>query len=93
MNIENIEVDESLPKIFVVTGRSYDHWPETELNKRKGLVGQKPWEAHFTVNTEFKTIEEAQLQVEKCKTWASIIPDSLEIKEQLPETAYKVVKK
>ncbi len=39
---------------------------------------------NFSVETEYATIEDAQSQVERCKTWDGVIPESITIRISKP---------
>lgn len=65
------------PKVFVVHGKT----KARRADRFKTYKGDRIEETPFTVDAEFKTKTEAESQVEKCKTWDGIMPETLEIRE------------
>ena len=74
---------DTFPDVYTVHGQQWDvQW----------MKGMRPpyWDCRtvsFSVDGEFSTIEEAQVQVEKCKAWPKVVPWSLEIKTCKPVAA------
>lgn len=71
---DNLPDIETIPDIYIVEGMNWDV-------VKAGLAK----EIKFSIDKEYKTKEEAEKQIEICKTWNGIIPESLTIKTQKPE--------
>lgn len=60
---------ETLPDIYKVQGQ----WLQPAAGKRKECVES------FEVQNEYVTREQAEAQLERCKTWEGVLPESLKI--------------
>jgi len=69
----------TLPDIYEVHGWK---WAEVGPPWKRTMRKQA-----FAVVTEYKTYEEAQAQVERCKTWEGIVPEEIEIRALKPSDA------
>jgi len=78
---DNLPDIETLPDVFTVHGLQWMDSPPS--GKFKGKFGKQ--KTGFTVQGEYATRAEAEAQVERCKTWEGVIPESLEIRENKPE--------
>jgi hypothetical protein len=72
---DSVPDPDTQPDIYVVSG-----WRWTDENQ-SGLNGEK---IAFSVEGEFTTREDAETQVERCKRWPGVIPDSLSIQAAKP---------
>jgi hypothetical protein len=68
---------DSFSDVYTVHGLQWD------IRHFKGNTKQH--KVGFSVNAEYATIEEAQAQVEKCKVWENVIPESIEIRAGKPQ--------
>ena len=80
---DNVPNPDSFPDVYTVHGARW----ETNY-----MSGMRPpyWDTrkvYFSVEGEYKTREEAEEQVERCKTWEDIVPESLEIRAVKPREA------
>lgn len=82
-NWDAVPDPETFPDVYTVHGKQH------ESQYMKGMT--PPYWHHyqlsFTVDAEYATIEEAQAQVERCKTWEDVVLDSLEIRNVKPRHA------
>lgn len=61
---------EPVPDIYVIFGQ------------RQEFSDKYP--THFEVDAEYETLEEAQSQLERCKSWSGVFVDTLEIRQLKP---------
>lgn len=78
---DNLPDIETLPDVFTVHG--YQMVDSPPSGKFQGKFGKQ--QTGFTVHKEYPTRQEAEAQVERCKTWEGVIPESIEIRVNKPE--------